>query len=105
MLAVAATSQITGPLLVFALLVMPAASAQVLTARPSVSLLLTVSLGLFVSWLGLAISYFSPYPAGFFIATISFVVYLLARLLAALRARGGAQTPVVAKAARGEVIA
>ena len=86
-LAVAATSQITGPLLVFALLVMPAASAQVITARPVLSLLVTVALGLLVTWLGLAISYFSVYPAGFFIATISFVVYLLARLIAAISGR------------------
>ncbi len=86
-LAVAATSQITGPLLVFALLVMPAASAQVITARPVLSLLVTIALGLLVTWLGLAISYFSVYPAGFFIATISFVVYLLARAIAAITGR------------------
>jgi zinc/manganese transport system permease protein len=86
-LAVAATSQITGPLLVFALLVMPAASAQVITARPILSLLVTIALGLLVTWLGLAVSYFSVYPAGFFIATISFVVYLLARAIAAITGR------------------
>jgi zinc/manganese transport system permease protein len=86
-LAVAATSQITGPLLVFALLVMPAASAQVITVRPVLSLLVTIALGLLVTWLGLAISYFSVYPAGFFIATISFAVYLLARVIAAIAGR------------------
>jgi len=77
--AVAATSQITGPLLVFALLVMPAASAQAITSRPTPSLALTLLLGLLVTWLGLGISYFSVYPAGFFIATISFVLYVLVR--------------------------
>jgi zinc/manganese transport system permease protein len=82
-LAVAATSQITGPLLVFALLVMPAATAQAITARPALSLGLTVALGLLVTWLGLGISYFSVYPAGFFIATISFAIYVLVRALAA----------------------
>jgi zinc/manganese transport system permease protein len=85
-LAVAATSQITGPLLVFALLVVPPATAQVLTARPALSLVLTVLAGLLVTWLGLGISYFSVYPAGFFIATISFAMYVLARGLAAARA-------------------
>jgi zinc/manganese transport system permease protein len=79
-LAVAATSQITGPLLVFALLVMPAASAQAITSRPLPSLALTVLLGLAVTWLGLAISYFSVYPAGFYIATISFLLYVLVRV-------------------------
>jgi zinc/manganese transport system permease protein len=80
-LAVAATSQITGALLVFSLLVGPAASAQAITPRPALSLLLTVLLGLLTVWLGLGISYFSTYPAGFFIATVSFVLYLLARLV------------------------
>ncbi|HWG09775.1 MAG TPA: metal ABC transporter permease [Solirubrobacteraceae bacterium] len=86
-LAVGATSQITGALLVFALLVAPAASAQALTARPLVSLALTVVLGLLVVWLGLGIAYFSIYPAGFFIATVAFIVYVLARVIAAARAR------------------
>jgi zinc/manganese transport system permease protein len=86
-LAVAATSQITGVLLVFALLVAPAASAQALTTRPLQSLLLTVALGLAIVWLGLGIAYFSAYPAGFFITTVAFVVYVLARVSAALRKR------------------
>ncbi len=86
-LAVGATSQVTGVLLVFALLVAPAASAQALTARPVASLLLTVALGLLVVWLGLGIAYFSVYPAGFFIATVAFAIYVLARLLAHGRAR------------------
>jgi zinc/manganese transport system permease protein len=79
-LAVGATAQITGVLLVFALLVTPAATAQVLTARPLLSLALTVVLGLLVVWLGLGIAYFSVYPAGFFITAISFALYVLARL-------------------------
>ncbi len=89
-LAVAATSQITGPLLVFALLVMPAATAQALTARPALSLALTVALALTVTWLGLGISYFSAYPAGFFITTVAFAFYGLARVGAA--AAGGARS-------------
>jgi zinc/manganese transport system permease protein len=86
-LAVAATSQITGPLLVFALLVVPAATAQAITARPLLSLLATVALGLIVVWLGLGVAYFSPYPAGFWIASIAFAIYLLVRLLAGVARR------------------
>ena len=78
-LAVAATSQITGVLLVFALLLMPAASAQAITARPGLSLVLTVAIGLAVVWLGLGIAYFSVYPAGFFVTSISFAIYLAAQ--------------------------
>ncbi len=86
-LAVAATSQITGVLLVFALLVAPAASAQALTTRPLASLLLTVLLGLLVVWIGLGIAYFSIYPAGFFISAVAFALYVLARLFDLVRGR------------------
>lgn len=78
-LAVAATSQITGVLLVFALLVAPPATAQALVVRPGLSLALTVAIGLVTVWVGLGISYFSVYPAGFFITMISFALYVLAR--------------------------
>ena len=90
---VAATSQITGVLLVFSLLVAPPAAAQALTARPALSLALSVALALLITWLGLAVSYFSIYPAGFFISTFAFAVYLLARLAALLRARGLVRRP------------
>jgi zinc/manganese transport system permease protein len=88
-LTVAATSQITGVMLVFALLVAPAAAAQSLTARPALSLALTIVLALLVVWLGEGISYFSVYPAGFYVTVVAFVVYLLARIAGAdvLRAR------------------
>jgi zinc/manganese transport system permease protein len=93
--AVAATSQITGPLLVFALLVMPAASAQALTKRPLASLALSVLIGLAVVWIGLGAAYFSVYPPSFFIGAVSFAGYLLARLTAAAigraRSRRGAR--------------
>jgi zinc/manganese transport system permease protein len=85
--AVAEVSQITGTLLVFALLVVPAAAAQQLTARPLASLALTVVIGLAVTWLGLAVAYWFPYPIGFFITSFAFAAYLLARLPARRRAR------------------
>jgi zinc/manganese transport system permease protein len=81
-LSVAETSQITGALLVFALLVTPAATAQRLTSRPGLGLALSVALALFVTWLGLALAYFSIYPVGFYVTTLSFVLYLLARVAA-----------------------
>jgi len=74
-------SQITGSLLVFALLTTPAATAQVLTARPALSLALTVLIGLVVTWVGLAAAFFTPYPIGFYITTFAFGFYLLAQLL------------------------
>ncbi len=80
-LAIAATSQLTGALLVFALLVAPAAAAQQLTLRPLAGLALSVAFALLAVWLALAIAYFSVYPVGFYVTTIGFVVYVLARLI------------------------
>lgn len=86
-LAVAATAQITGALLVFALLVTPAATAQELTARPGPGLALSVALAVAVTWLGLAIAYFSPYPVGFWVTSVSFAVYLAVRSARGIAAR------------------
>jgi zinc/manganese transport system permease protein len=86
-LAVAATSQITGALLVFALLVAPAATAQQITARPARSLVLTLLIALCVTWLGLAMAYYSIYPVGFYVTSLAFAAYLLARGARAAAAR------------------
>jgi len=75
---VAATSQITGSLLVFALLVAPAATAVRLTARPALGVLLSVLIALAVTWLGEGIAFFSPYPIGFWVTTFAFLAFLLA---------------------------
>jgi zinc/manganese transport system permease protein len=91
---VAAASQVTGPLLVLALLVMPAASAQALSSRPAVSLALSVAISLAVVWLGLGAAYYSIYPPGFFIGAVSFGGYLGARLLASTLRRRGAVGPL-----------
>ncbi len=90
--AVAATSQITGALLVFALMVTPAATAQTLTARPALSLLLTVVLALLVTWVGLGLAYFSIYPVGFFVTSTAFALYLLANLIRTVTAHAGRRT-------------
>jgi zinc/manganese transport system permease protein len=77
-IAAAGASQITGSLLVFALLVAPAAAASRLTARPATGLLLSVVIALAVTWLGEAIAYYSPYPIGFWVTTLAFGVFLVA---------------------------
>jgi len=76
--AAAEASQITGTLLVFALLVVPAAAAQRLTPSPLRSVVLTVLLGVAITWLALFLAYFIDYPVGFFLTAIAFVVYLAA---------------------------
>lgn len=78
-LAIAATSQITGALLVFALLVAPAACAQTMTSAPVAGLLLSIGFALAIVWLGLAIAYFSIYPVGFYVTTLAFGLYVVLR--------------------------
>jgi zinc/manganese transport system permease protein len=82
-MAVAETAQITGALLVFALLVAPPATAQVLTARTGLGLAVSVALGVLITWLGLALAYFYEYPVGFYITSVAFALYVLARLVRA----------------------
>jgi zinc/manganese transport system permease protein len=85
-LAVAATAQITGVLLVSALLVAPPATAQLLTARIGLSLALAVFFGVVVAWTGLA--YFTNYPVGFFVSSVALGLYVLVRLVRARVDRG-----------------
>lgn len=72
------TSQITGSLLVFALLVAPAAAATRLTAQPAVGIALSITLAVLITWMGETFAFFSPYPIGFWVTTLGFAAFLLA---------------------------
>ena len=98
-LSVAETSQITGALLVFALLVTPAATAHQLTPRPVLGVALSVALALAVTWLGLALAYFSIYPVGFYVTSLSFGLYVLVRAACVLRGRRRATARLALEAA------
>lgn len=74
--------QIVGVLLVFALLVGPAATAIRLARQPALVLPLAVVLALAYTWAGILLASVSPWPVSFFIASLSFAVYLPVRLLA-----------------------
>jgi zinc/manganese transport system permease protein len=76
---VAEAAQITGALLVFALLVLPPATSQALTGRPALGAVLSVGLAVAVTWAGLLIAFYTPYPTGAFITTLSFGAYVVAR--------------------------
>lgn len=83
-LSVAVTVQVVGTLLIFALLVTPAAAAQRLTARPGLGLAVTIAMSLLFMWGGLAIAYFSLYPVGFFVTSLAFATYLGIRFVKAV---------------------
>ncbi len=74
-IAVAEAAQIVGVLLVFTLMVGPAAAAQRLTTRLSHALLLTVLLGLAETWLGITLAYQTDWPSSFWIAALSGLAY------------------------------
>jgi zinc/manganese transport system permease protein len=103
--AVAGAVQITGTLLVFALLVAPAATAQVITVRPGVGLLLSPLIALAITWGSLLLAFYWPYPIGFFVTSLAFGAYVAARAAVALRDRrasdGGSRSRAAAVADAG----
>jgi zinc/manganese transport system permease protein len=84
-IAAAGASQVTGSLLVFALLVAPAATAVRLTSRPAAGVCLSVLIAVIVTWLGEAAAYFSPYPIGFWVTTFAFGLFVVASGFRAVR--------------------
>jgi zinc/manganese transport system permease protein len=83
-LAAAGASQVTGSLLVFALLVCPPATAQRLTARPGLGITLSALIALAVTWVGMGCAFFSPYPIGFWVSSFAYGTYMLASAYRAL---------------------
>ncbi|HVS39273.1 MAG TPA: metal ABC transporter permease [Gemmataceae bacterium] len=77
---VAQAVQVVGVLLIFALMVTPAAAAQHLTARPALGMAWSVALAVISVWAGLALGFLPPYyPPSFYITAISFLLYIAAR--------------------------
>jgi zinc/manganese transport system permease protein len=79
-LAVAVSVQVVGVLLIFALVVAPAAIAERVCRSPLQALMVGVLIALASTWIGVAIAYFTPYPVSFFITAISFGAYVLVRV-------------------------
>jgi zinc/manganese transport system permease protein len=77
-LAVAEATQVVGILLVFALMVGPAAAAQRLSGRIGVAIALSVAFAIVETWLGIAAAFVTDWPPSFWIAALSFVAYGLA---------------------------
>jgi zinc/manganese transport system permease protein len=82
LLIAAATSiavQVVGVLLIFALMVTPAAIAARVARRPFQGMLISAGIALCATWISLFISFYLPYPVSFFITAITFVLYALVR--------------------------
>jgi zinc/manganese transport system permease protein len=75
-LAVAESAQIVGVLLVFTLMVGPAAAAQNFTRRLVFGVVLSAALALAQAWGGLTLAYQTDWPTSFWITALSGAVYL-----------------------------
>jgi zinc/manganese transport system permease protein len=69
--------QAVGTLLLFALVVTPAAAALILTARPMLAMAISAAIGLASVWLGLTLSAMFNLPPSFVIVTIACAVWLV----------------------------
>ncbi len=74
---VAEATLAVGALLVFALLLLPAAIAHQLTTRPFVALALSSVLAVIITWLGITIGFFSGYPTSVCISLLAFISYVM----------------------------
>ena len=78
---VAEAVQAVGALLIFGLMVTPAAIAQRVTSRPYAGMLLSGALAVAFVWIGLTLAFYIPYPASFFITALAFGTYVAAMLI------------------------
>jgi zinc/manganese transport system permease protein len=85
--------QVVGTLLLFALVVTPAATALRLTARPLAVAALAVALALGSVWGGLVLSAMVNLPPSFFIVSLAVLAWLA--VLACTRRRGATARPLV----------
>jgi zinc/manganese transport system permease protein len=86
-LATAECVQIVGVLLVFALMVGPAATAQRLTGAVGRGLALAAGLALAEAWLGITLAFYTDWPSSFWITELSAGAYLAANLADAMSLR------------------
>jgi zinc/manganese transport system permease protein len=78
--------QVVGTLLLFGLVVTPAAAALRLTARPARVAAIAVAIALLSVWVGLVLAAMVDLPPSFFVVTVSVLVWVV--VLVVVRARG-----------------
>ena len=86
-LATSMTVPVVGALLMFSLMIGPAAAARSVTARPGTALTLSVVIALATVWLSIALSYQTNWPLGFFVGTIGAAFYLIGQAARAVAPR------------------
>lgn len=86
-LATAMSVPVVGALLLFSLLVGPAAAARSFTSNPATAIVLSIGFALLTVWASIAAAYYSNLPVGFFVTLGSAVLYGIGRGWFALRGR------------------
>ena len=79
-LATAMALPVVGALLVFSLMIGPAAAARSLTDRPILAICVSVGVSLVTVWTSIALSYVSNWPVGFFVGMLGAACYGLGRV-------------------------
>jgi zinc/manganese transport system permease protein len=79
-LAASMTIPVVGALLMFSLMIGPAAAARTVTPRPGVAMALSVAIALVTVWLSIVLSYHTNWPLGFFVGIAGAVFYIIAQL-------------------------
>jgi zinc/manganese transport system permease protein len=80
-LATAIALPLVGALLVFSLMVGPAAAARALSTRPAVAMALSAVIALVTVWAAVALSYLTNWPIGFFVGGLASLWYIGGRFL------------------------
>jgi zinc/manganese transport system permease protein len=99
-LATSMTVPVVGALLMFALMIGPAAAARSFTRRPGRAIALAVGIALVTVWIGIAASYRTNWPLGFYVGVIAGGFFLVGQGWTAVRRRwfGRRSAPALAPA-------
>jgi len=84
-LSVTLTVKVVGVLLVFALLVVPAAAAEHLTHRPWLAITLSILISLMATLGGLILAFIGHWPVSFYIVSLTSLFYFISLSIHALR--------------------
>jgi len=81
------TVPVVGALLMFTLMIGPAATARALCSRPMTAVVVAVALALLTIWLSILLSYETNWPTGFFVGAFGATWYASARTFLVLTNR------------------
>jgi zinc/manganese transport system permease protein len=99
-LATSMTVPVVGALLMFSLMIGPAAAARSLTARPGLAMALSVLIALVTVWAAIAASYQSNWPLGFFVGVIGAAFFLAGKAWSWARGKSESTVRLAARSLR-----